>query len=135
MRFAILHRLSNVRCALQRRCKLLRPTPSLVAVCGIILLCASHASAQVSRTEALRMGLESAWQTQVQMPTSGRGIVSAHVWPDASQMHDYAVVELPDRVIRVSAEQLDRKGNPIGLPEAKKLASPPYHLSTAHPNL
>jgi outer membrane protein assembly factor BamB len=91
--------------------------------CWLVLSCSGWAFGQVTRSEAQRMGLEAAWQTQIQVPASGRGIVSAHLWADATQMRQFAVVELPDRTIRISADQVDRRGNPIGLAQAKQLAS------------
>ncbi len=97
-----------------------------VAVCGLAAsLAIPHASialGQVQPDEAARMGLENAWQAQMQLPKAGRGVVSSHLWVDPKISKQYAVVELADRTIRVSADQLDRKGNPIGLEEAKKQA-------------
>lgn len=78
--------------------------------------------AQVSTVEARRLGMEVAWTAQMQLPRSGRGIVSTHLWPDASNPRKYAVVELPSRTIRVSADMLDRDGQPIGIEEAKRQA-------------
>ncbi len=78
--------------------------------------------AQVSQTEARQMGLEVAWTAQVQVPVSGRGIVSTHLWAEPTNPRKFAVVELPERTIRVAASMLDRKGQQIGIEEAKKLA-------------
>ena len=77
---------------------------------------------QVSRTEARHMGLEVAWETQVQIPRAGSRLVSSHLWAEASNPRKYAVVELAERNIQVSAEALDRDGQPIGIEEAKKQA-------------
>lgn len=84
----------------------------------------SHSSfAQVTPVEAERLGLEIAWRAQAQVPKVGRGIVSAQLWIEGSQPRKYAVVELPGRTIRVSADEIDRQGQPIGIEAAKKLAT------------
>ena len=82
----------------------------------------SVSSAQVTQTDAQMMGLEIAWRGQLQLPRAGRGLVSAEVWADSSKSTQYAVVELPDRTLRVSAAMMGKKG-PIGIEEAKKLVS------------
>ena len=74
--------------------------------------------AQVSNNDARNLGLELAWQSQVQMPLS-KGVASAHLWAESTGARQYAVVEVNGRTIRVSAYQLDREGNPIGLEAAK----------------
>ncbi len=76
------------------------------------------ASAQLSSEEARRLGLEVAWQSQVQMPRS-KGIASAHLWAEASGARQFATVDVNGRLIRVSADKLDRDGKPIGLEAAK----------------
>ncbi len=77
---------------------------------------------QVASVEAQRLGMEIAWQAQVQLPKFGRGVISAQLWADASQPRKFAIVEMADRTIRVSADELDRLGLPIGIEEAKKQA-------------
>lgn len=98
----------------------------LVFACAAVILVsfpfAKTACSQVSATAARTMGMEIAWNSQVQLPRVGRGIVSAELWADDSQMRQFAIVELPQRTIRVSAAQRNRRGEPIGLEEAKRLA-------------
>jgi outer membrane protein assembly factor BamB len=78
---------------------------------------------QVSAVDANRLGMEIAWQAQVQMPRVGRGIVSSHLWVEPTLVRKFAVVELDDgRTIRVSADQLTSRGVPLGIEEAKKQA-------------
>ncbi len=89
---------------------------------GLASITATNAVGQVTSHEAKDLGLEVAWQAQMQLPRSGRGVVSSQLWVDSKIQKQYAVVELADRTIRVSADHLDRKGNPIGLEEAKKQA-------------
>lgn len=86
----------------------------------------SVADAQVPSQFARKLGLETAWQSQVQVPMTGRGVVSTDLWIEPDGGRQFAVVELPERTIRIAADRPDRDGNPIGLDEAKKIA-----LSTA----
>ncbi len=92
--------------------------------CSIVLLSiftATSGRAQISSVDADRLDLEIAWQAQVQMPKVGRGIVSSHLWVDSGQSRKFAVVELPaGRTLRVSADEAGRRGEPIGIEEAKK---------------
>lgn len=88
---------------------------------GVCVL-GSAALAQMPRATVRAMGLETAWKSQVQMPFTGPGIVSSHLWADTSNSSKYAVVELADRTIRISEATPDRKGNPIGIEEAKERA-------------
>jgi outer membrane protein assembly factor BamB len=78
---------------------------------------------QVSDVEARRMGMEIAWESQVQMPRVGSGVVSSHLWVESSDPRKYAVVELSGRTIRVAADSLDRRGRPIGMEVAKQQAT------------
>jgi outer membrane protein assembly factor BamB len=78
---------------------------------------------QISSSEAQRLGMEAVWQAQLQLPLAGRGIASTHVWSDPVNSRQFAVVELPDRTIRIAADTPDRKGNAIGIAEAKKQAN------------
>ncbi len=91
-----------------------------------LLLCTALSTrpgfGQATPAEAARLGMEIAWQGQVRMPKVG-GIVSAQLWVEPSLPRKYAVVELPGRTVRVSADELDRKGVPIGIEEAKKIAA------------
>ena len=95
----------------------------LGACCGLVVcLLASAAQAQLNRATVKAMGLETAWKSQVQIPLTGGGVVSSHLWADASKSSKYAVVTLADRVIRIPASAPDRKGNPIGIEVAKEIA-------------
>jgi outer membrane protein assembly factor BamB len=98
---------------------------SLLSVFTIITTSlGSTGLAQVSAVDANRLGMEVAWQAQVQMPRAGRGIVSSHLWVEPSQVRKYAVVELDEgRTVRVSADTLTPRGVPLGIEEAKKQAS------------
>ncbi|MCA9127645.1 MAG: PQQ-like beta-propeller repeat protein [Planctomycetales bacterium] len=78
--------------------------------------------AQLSESEVQALGFESAWRSKLQIPRVGRGIVSANLWVESAKPRRFAVVQLPDRVIRVSADSLDRDGKPIGIEAAKKMA-------------
>ena len=86
----------------------------------VVCVLGSAALAQVPRTTVKAMGLETAWKSQVQMPFTGPGIVSSHLWADASNASKYAVVELPDRTIRIAESTPDRKGNPASILQRKK---------------
>lgn len=82
------------------------------------------ALAQVSSVDAMHLGLEIAWQSQVQIPQTGRGITTSSLWVDTSVTRKYAVVELEaGRTIEVSASEVDDKGVPIGIEAAKQIAS------------
>ena len=76
------------------------------------------AMAQLSTEEASHLGLEVAWQSQIQMPRA-KGIASAHLWAESTAARQYATVDVNGRTVRVSADQLDRDGKPIGLDAAK----------------
>ncbi len=92
--------------------------------CIVLLACAASSHGQINNSEAQRIGMELAWSAQLQMPLDGRGIVSADLWTDPkTPPRQYAVVELSDRTIRVPADMRDRRGNPIGIEEAKKQAA------------
>lgn len=95
--------------------------PFIFAYIGI-LVSACTAQAQLSTSFVRKLGMESAWKSQVQVPRTGRGIVSTHLWVDPKVTKKYAVVELPERTIRIDADRLDRNGKPIGIAEAKKMA-------------
>lgn len=95
---------------------------STLAMGLVVCVLGSDALAQVPRATVKAMGLETAWKSQVQMPFTGPGIVSSHLWADVSNASKYAVVELPDRTIRIAESTPDRKGNPIGIEEAKERA-------------
>ena len=90
-----------------------------------------RAHAQVSTADARQLGLEVAWQAQLQLPKFGRGIASADLWVDSSAAatRKYATVELGSgelgggRTIEISADTLDAKGEPIGIEAAKQLAA------------
>lgn len=99
----------------------MRVNIAALALC-ILVLSTANLVAQVPRSMSQKMGLESAWKSQVRIPVVGRGIVSSHLWADNSSPREFAVVELPDRTIRVAASMPDRKGMPIGLEEAKAQA-------------
>jgi len=79
------------------------------------------AMAQLSNDDARNLGLEVAWQSQVQMPLA-KGIASAHLWAESTAARQYALVDVNGRTVRVSADQLDRGGQPIGLEAAKLMA-------------
>ncbi len=79
------------------------------------------AMAQLSNDDARNLGLEVAWQSQIQMPLA-KGIASAHLWAESTGARQYAIAEVNGRTVRVSADQLDREGKPIGLEVAKLMA-------------
>lgn len=87
--------------------------------CGFLLASTATGYSQLQRSAVQQMGLETAWQSQVQLPQRGAGLVSSHLWAHTENPRQYAVVDLPGRKIQVSAEQLDRDGVAIGLAEAK----------------
>jgi outer membrane protein assembly factor BamB len=93
-----------------------------LALCSVAAV-ASQSLAQISAVEAQRMGLEIAWQSQAQLPRVGSGVVSSHLWVEPTKPRKFAVVELPDRRIKVSADKMDKYGVPIGIEEAKKQAN------------
>ena len=76
------------------------------------------AMAQLSTNEARHLGLEVAWQSQVQLPRV-KGIASAHLWAESSAPRQFALIEVNGRTVRVSADKLDRNGKAIGLEAAK----------------
>ena len=76
------------------------------------------AMAQLSTEEARLLGLEIAWQSQVQLPRA-KGIASSHLWAESKGAAQYAVIEVNGRTVRVSADKLDRDGKPIGIEAAK----------------
>lgn len=82
---------------------------------------ASPACAQLSTVEAQRLGMEVLWRSNVQMPFEGRGVASSNLWVSSENPREYAVVKLENRTFRVSAEQMDRKGNALGLEGATEL--------------
>ncbi len=83
----------------------------------------SVCSAQMKHETARSMGLEVAWRAHVQMPYNGKGLASTNFWVDAANQEQFAQVKLENRTFRVSAKQLDRDGQPIGVEGAKKLVS------------
>jgi outer membrane protein assembly factor BamB len=76
------------------------------------------AIAQISTEEARLLGLEVAWQSQIQLPRT-KGIASAHLWAESSGARELAEVEVNGRTVRVSADKLDRDGKAIGFESAK----------------
>lgn len=76
------------------------------------------AMAQISSDDARHLGLEVAWQSQVQLPRA-KGIASSHLWAESTGARQYALIEVNGRTIRVSADKLDRDGKPIGIEAAK----------------
>lgn len=109
---------------MQRNIAIPRTLTARTCLLGFVLaVCfpAINADAQVTSEAARELGLEVAWRAHVQMPFRGRGIVSANVWVDQANQEKFAQVQLPKRTFRVSARQLDRDGNPIGIEGAKKL--------------
>lgn len=110
---------------MQRNIAIPRTLPARICFLGTVLavsLLSMKADAQVASETARGLGLEVAWRAHVQMPFRGRGIVSANVWVDQSKQEQFAQVKLSKRTFRVSANQLDRGGQPIGIEGAKKLA-------------
>lgn len=107
-----------------RRYRLL---PQLASVCLALCACFGWmpvANAQVSAVDAKQLGLEIAWQSQLQLPRVGRGIVTSKLWVDASPPRKYATVDLgAGRTVEISAAQVDSKGQPIGIEVAKQLAA------------
>ena len=100
----------------------------LAAFVGMALLLAvgigpTPTSAQVSELEAGKMGMETSWKSQIQMPRSGRGLVSAHLWVNKNKNQTFAVAELPNRTLRVSVDALDVFRKPLGPEGAKKKVS------------
>lgn len=66
------------------------------------------------------LGLETAWLSQARVPFDGRGISSADVWMDQTSTRKFAVVDLPGYpMVRVAADKLDAKNQPIGMEKAK----------------
>ena len=98
----------------------------LSSVCLAVCACFGStpvANAQVSSVDAKQLGLEIAWQAQLQLPRVGRGIVTSSLWVDGSTLRKYATVDLgAGRTIEISAAQVDAKGKPIGIEVAKQLA-------------
>ncbi len=89
-------------------------------VLALVALSPSLAQAQISNAELNSLGLEQAWQSLARVPASGRGIVSADIWIDETSVRKYAVVDIPGNpMIRVAADRLDAKNNPIGMEKAK----------------
>ncbi len=94
----------------------------LASAACLPVLAPTEAHAQVSSAFLRQLDLETAWKGQVQLPKFGRGLVSTHLWVNPKDATQYAVVKLPERTIRIAADTPDRKGQPIGLEEAKKRA-------------
>ncbi len=66
------------------------------------------------------LGLETAWLSQARVPFDGRGIASVDVWVDETATRKFAVVDLPGYpMVRVAADKLDAKNQPIGMEKAK----------------
>ncbi|MEM7474887.1 MAG: PQQ-binding-like beta-propeller repeat protein [Planctomycetota bacterium] len=82
----------------------------------------TSANAQVSNGFLRQIGLETAWKGQMQLPSYGRGVVSTHLWVNSNNSKQYAVVELPQRTLRIASDTPGNDGKPIGLEEAKKRA-------------
>ncbi len=87
-----------------------------------LALVAASSSAQLPTDFTRRMGLETAWRSQLRLPVDGGGIVSVDFWVDKKTVRQYAVVELADRTIRVASDQLDADGQLIGMEKAKEMA-------------
>jgi outer membrane protein assembly factor BamB len=91
-----------------------------VFMLAIAFLSSPTVWAQLSNVEANALGLETAWTAQARVPAYGRGIVSADLWVDEAATKKYAVAELPNRsLVKVSANKLDSKNQPIGMEKAK----------------
>lgn len=95
----------------------------IVSVTALLCLCfVPVARAQVTSAAARDLGLELAWQSQIQFsPISG--VASVNLWADSEGARQFAEITLPNQqVIRVSADQLDRDGAAIGIEKAKTKA-------------
>lgn len=95
---------------------------SKICLVCLVLVVAPFAFGQMSSNDAQRLGLEVAWSSQVELPRAG-GVASAHLWAEKTNPRKFAVVTLPSRTIRISADEVDRDGNPIGIDGAKKKVS------------
>ncbi len=105
-----------MHCDLQ---KALNLVACLVAGLVSMSLKADCLHAQVSVSAASRLGLEIAWNSQIQMPVSARPIVSAHLWPSSEGARQYAETVAKGRVIRVFADTVGPDGSPMGIATAK----------------
>ena len=108
----------------------MRASRLLAILCGLLLASVAEPdrlAAQLSSSDANALGLEIAWNSQLQLPLDGRGIASVNLWLNASKQRAYAVVRLPERMIYVAADELDASNQPIGIEGAKLSA-----LSMAH---
>ncbi len=74
---------------------------------------------QIGTATANRLGLEIAWNSQVQMPIAPTPIVSIHLWPSAEGARQYAETIVKGRLIRIFADQTGADGKPMGLDAAK----------------
>lgn len=93
-------------------------------ICLVSLaLFTSDAAGQLPESVAKNMGMETSWRSQIQMPVSGRGLVSAHLWVNAANSRSYAIVELPNKTIRIPADALDYLGKPLEIEGAKAKAN------------
>ncbi|QDT12192.1 PQQ-binding-like beta-propeller repeat protein [Stieleria marina] len=92
----------------------------------------------MSANLASRMGLETAWQRQIQVPAGAASIVDQQIYVHQSEPHEYvevvATMKRPDAetgkeetyesvLRRISVDEVDRYGNAIGKKEAERLAS------------
>jgi outer membrane protein assembly factor BamB len=93
------------------------------AFCLVLATTSPYSWGQISSVEARKLGLEIAWQTHVQLPLARTGVVSSHLRVEPGELRKYAIVELENRTIRVSADKLDRKGKPLGIEGAKAEAA------------
>lgn len=102
----------------------------VVLALAITAALANVGAAQVSDSTLSTMGLQNVWRSQMQMPVEEGRIVSTHLWTNPNDRKSYAELTLPpasggltlvgSRVLRVSADQLDASGKPIGMELAKK---------------
>jgi outer membrane protein assembly factor BamB len=94
--------------------------------CLIWMSLFGHSMAQLASRDAKSFGLEMAWQSQVQIPTGGRGIASVHLCPVEDGARQYAEVVLPGKVeprkIRKFADVRGRNGEQLGMAGAKAQA-------------
>ena len=99
----------------------MRVRSALLSTAALCCL-ATSAFGQISSVAARKLGMDIAWQAQVQLPRINRGLVSSHLWAETTNPRRFTAVELDGNTIRVSADSLGRDGKPIGIEEAKKRA-------------
>lgn len=77
----------------------------------------------LSPGEASRIGMVSAWQRQLGIAGGAEAIVDAKIFVDQSKQKNIVQVEASGRVLlRLSEEQLNANGKPLGLSEVQRLA-------------